>query len=305
MIFDYQAFGEGQKIESLKPGLHVVSTPIGNIEDITIRAIKILRSVDYIICEHHEVTKKLLKYYDIKANLLHYNDDMPPMYLEKIYDIMNLQKSVALVSDAGTPLISDPGYKIIKYAVCRDNNLYSIPGSSSFVAALTMSGFGCSNFYFHGFLPRAEAKSKLILSKLVNIQSLLIFFESPHRLLKTLDLLKLFFGVNAKISVSKEITKFFEENFRGTIDEVLQILKSKDVIKGEYVIILDNADGVECYEDLSESIAEFIGEMLNENKSTKDIVQQIYAKYPGCQNDDRFSKSNLYKLIVEMKTKEE
>jgi 16S rRNA (cytidine1402-2'-O)-methyltransferase len=296
MTFDYQNFSTAQ-IENLNPGLYIVSTPIGNIEDITIRAIKILRSVDYIICEHHEITKKLLRHYDIKANILHYNDDMPDRHLHKIYDIIDRSKKIALVSDAGTPSISDPGYCIIKYLINRDKktDLFSAPGPTSFVAALTLSGFPCNNFYFYGFLPRTEAKSSSILYKLLNIQSLLIFFESPHRLLNTLNLIYKIFG-NIEISVSKEITKLFEETFRGSISSIIEELEKKDSIKGEYIIIVNNIEkNNKITEENQNSMIEIIKLGVKNKESTKDILQKLIEQ----DLTNNMNKKELYKLILE------
>jgi 16S rRNA (cytidine1402-2'-O)-methyltransferase len=301
MNFDYRSFGENNKIENIQPGLYIVSTPIGNIEDITIRAIKILRSVDVIICEHHEVTKRLLNYYQIDAKLFHYNDDMPSRHLDKICDIISSDKSVALVSDAGTPLISDPGYKIIKYVVCRDTNLFSVPGPSSLLSALTLSGLGCGNFYFHGFLPRMEAKCRIILNKLINVSSLLIFFESPHRLINTLKLFILIFGENAKISISKEITKFYEENIRGTINEVLEKLLLRDRVKGEYIIILDNTDNPNAEIDYDDRVQEMIERFCEEELSTKDVIEKIYEELPAVRKIKEFSKKELYGRVLKVK----
>ena len=300
MIFDYQNFSNAT-IENLNPGLYIISTPIGNIEDITIRAIKILRSVDYIICEHHEVTKKLLRHYDIKANILHYNDDMPDRHLHKIYDIIDRSKKIALVSDAGTPSISDPGYLIIKYLVDHSEKaeLFSVPGATSFVAALTLSGFPCNNFYFYGFLPRTEAKSSSILYKLLNIQSLLIFFESPHRLLNTLHVIYKVFG-DIRISVSKEISKLFEQTFRGQISSIIQELKKKDSIKGEYIIIINNIENmIQVTEENQNSMINIIKSRIEDNKSTKDILQELIEK----NLTNNINKKELYKLILEKSEK--
>ncbi len=299
MAFDYENFSSA-KIENLNHGLYIVSTPIGNIEDMTIRAIKILRSVDYIICEHHEVTKKLLRYYNINTELLHYNDDMPTRHLHKIYDIIDRSKKIALVSDAGTPSISDPGYLIIKYLIDKNDNsnLFSVPGSTSLIAALTLSGFPCNNFYFYGFLPKSEAKSSSILHKLIDIQSLLIFFESPHRIINTLKLFLKIFG-DVQISVSKEITKIFEENFRGKVSEVIGKFEGKDVVRGEYVIVVNMLDKVDLSEEdelkNQKIIENLIKQGIESKQSTKDIVQAIIdTKVVD------MSKKDLYRMVVEL-----
>ena len=302
MIFDYKEFSESKKASILESNFFIVSTPIGNIEDITIRAIKILNSVDYIICENHEITKKLLNHYDINTNLLHYNDDMPIKYVAKVHEVIDSKKSIALVSDAGTPLISDPGHKIVAHAINHGYNIISIPGASSFVCALTCSGFTCDKFYFHGFLPKFENKIIDSLKILSKIKSLLIFFESPHRLAKTLEIFKSIFGSNKRISVSKEITKFYEETFRGTLEEVLQKLQMKNTIKGEYTVIVDNSEGlVNLNENTLEKVKVFIESLLSPNVSTKDIIQKVQNEYPEISKKDEFSKKNLYNLVLEKK----
>lgn len=297
MTFNYENF-HNAKIDDIKPGLYIVSTPIGNIEDITIRAIKILRSVDYIICEHHEITKKLLRHYDIETKVLHYNDDMPDRHLHKIYDIIDRSKKIALVSDAGTPSISDPGYLIIKYITSQDRelNLFSVPGPTSLIAALTLSGFPCNNFYFYGFLPRTEAKSSSILYKLINIQSLLIFFESPHRLLNTLNIIFEIFG-DIEISLSKEITKIFEETLRGKISTIISELKSRESVKGEYIIIVNNINGNSANKNIDQDqIKKIINDELGNGKSTKDIVQSLIDK----DLSGNMNKKELYKMIINL-----
>jgi 16S rRNA (cytidine1402-2'-O)-methyltransferase len=295
MGFLYQEFSKTEEKLNLKPGLYIVSTPIGNIEDITIRAIKILRSVDYIICEHHEITNKLLKHYQIKTKVLHYNDDMPLKYLDRIYNIIDSCKTIALVSDAGTPTVSDPGYKIIQYVLNQNLELFSIPGPSSSIAALTLSGFNTNNFYFVGFLQGTEAKIKSTLEDVYKIQSLLIFFESPHRLLKTLEILKSKFGENCQISISKEITKFYEESLRGTIDEVISILKSKPTVKGEYVLIVNNINKHIDKESTENQIRQIITRSSKEGVHTKSIIERIHSEIP----DLKISKNTLYKMIID------
>ena len=216
--------------------LFVVATPIGNLEDISLRALDILKQVDVIAAEDTRVTIKILNEYDIKKKLtsLHVNNEK--YKVDKIIDYLNEGKDVAVVSDAGTPCISDPGYLLVNKA--RKNNIpvYSIPGPSSVIAALSISGLPSERFVFEGFLPKKKGRQTKI-EKLSNLDSTIILFESPHRLLKTLKDLFDIFG-NRWISICKEISKINESNFFGEIDLAISEFQKLSKIKGEYVLII-------------------------------------------------------------------
>ena len=227
------------KIEniSLSKGLYIVSTPIGNLKDITIRALITLKNCDFLICEDTRITKKLLSFYKIKAKLISHHDHTPEEKLKKLIEKIKKGKSIALVSDAGTPLLSDPGYKLVVLALKENLSIIPIPGPSAITTSLVASGLSCEKFFFAGFLPAKENKRINFLKDLINIKSSLIFFESPRRLNNTLKNMLSVFG-NRKCVVSRELTKFYETFYRGELKKI-SIQNFKTDIKGEITIIVD------------------------------------------------------------------
>jgi 16S rRNA (cytidine1402-2'-O)-methyltransferase len=213
--------------------LYIVPTPIGNLKDITLRSLEILEKVDYIFCEDTRRTKILLDHYKIKnKNLISY---FAPKEEEKIPYLLEILKNnnAALVVDAGMPAISDPGYKLIK--VCLENNIKIevLPGPSSFLTALVGSGLPLDKFLFLGFLPKKGLKN--YLEKFKNLEATIVFYESPKRILKTLKIMKEVFN-EGKIVIAREISKIYEEYLRGNLDEIIQILKERN-LKGEITVI--------------------------------------------------------------------
>ncbi len=216
--------------------LYVVSTPIGNLDDITLRALKILRHVDLIAAEDTRRTRRLLSRFDIHTPLVSYFEHNEFKKLDKLLSHMKRGKEIALVSDAGTPGISDPGYRLIQQAVERGIPVIPIPGPSAVIAALSISGLATDSFYFAGFLPRKGGKRRKLLDKLGDLDGTSIIYESPHRLMKTLgDLLEV--CGDRQIVVTRELTKAFEEAIRGRIREVINALEGRR-IKGEVTIVL-------------------------------------------------------------------
>ncbi|GIW65937.1 MAG: ribosomal RNA small subunit methyltransferase I [Candidatus Parcubacteria bacterium] len=216
--------------------LYIVPTPIGNLKDITLRAIEVLKQVDYIFCEDTRRTKVLLDYYDIKnKKLISYFSPYEERKIPQILEILKKYDAV-LVVDAGMPLISDPGYKLIK--VCLENNIKIIvlPGPSAFLTALVGSGLPTDKFLFLGFLPKKGIKN--YLAKYKNFDGTIIFYDSPYRFKKNLNFIKEIYP-RAYIVIAREISKIYEEYQRGFIDEIISILKEKP-IKGEITIILRN-----------------------------------------------------------------
>ena len=214
--------------------LYIVPTPIGNLEDITIRAIKILEKSELIIAESSKKTIILLNKYNIKCPIYSCNvfneKKKLPIIIEKIKKL----KTISLVSDAGTPGISDPGFLLIRECIALNIPISCLPGPTAFIPALIQSGFSCEKFVFEGFLPRKKKKKRLEL--LVKESRTIIIYESPYRLLKTLNDLKDFFK-NRNIVVIKELTKIYENTYRGTISDLI-IQLEKINIKGEYIIII-------------------------------------------------------------------
>lgn len=218
-------------------GLYIVATPIGNLSDITLRALDILKLVDLIVCEDTRVSAKLLSHYGIKKPLLSYNDHNAQQRRPEIFAAIEAGKRVALISDAGTPLISDPGYKLVQEA--REKNLYitTIPGASSVLSALCLSGLPSDSFFFAGFLPaKTEAVRKYIAS-IKEVPATLIFFESAKRLVKSLEILQEILG-NREAAIVREITKLYEETKRGKLSELLDEITKNDALKGEIVVLV-------------------------------------------------------------------
>ena len=216
--------------------LYIIPTPIGNLEDVTIRALKILGKSELIIAENSNKTKILLNKYNIKCQILSCNTfnekKKVPLIVEKIKQL----KSVSLVSDAGTPGISDPGYLLIRECINLNIPISCLPGPTAFVPALIQSGFPCEKFVFEGFLPKRKRKKKL--ENLALEKRSIIIYESPYRLINTLKDLNYYFN-NRKIAVAKELTKIHENVFRGKIENIILELE-KSIIKGEYIIVLDS-----------------------------------------------------------------
>ena len=225
------------------PKLYIVPTPVGNLEDITLRAIRILREADFILAEDTRTSGNLLRHLNIHTRIQPYHKYNEHKILTALTEQIRSVNSVALVSDAGTPGISDPGYLLIRQCIEEKIMVECLPGPTAFVPALIESGLPCNRFLFEGFLPVKKGR-KTRLSELVNTHETIVFFESPFRITKTLEELSQIFGLNRKASVSREISKLFHETRRGTLDELVAWSKSKSM-KGEFVIILERTkDGV-------------------------------------------------------------
>ncbi|MDD4151960.1 MAG: 16S rRNA (cytidine(1402)-2'-O)-methyltransferase [Candidatus Gracilibacteria bacterium] len=215
--------------------LYIVATPIGNLEDMTFRAVRTLKEVDYIACEDTRTSGVLLNAYDIKKILLSYHSFSSGFKLDKIIDLLKEGKDIALISDAGTPGISDPGYMLVKTAIENDIQICPIPGVSACITALSASGMQMNHFLYLGFLPVKKGRQTLFTS-LQNKEQTVVIYESVHRLLRTLEDLVKYFGANHYIVVGRELTKKFEEFKRGEVGEVLEYFKKQN-LKGEFVIM--------------------------------------------------------------------
>ncbi len=217
--------------------LFLVPTPIGNLEDITFRAIKILKEADTILAEDTRKTLILLKHYEISTRMQSHHQFNEHKTLSQIISRLQSGENIALVTDAGTPGISDPGYLLVRECVKNNIEVECLPGATAFVPALVNSGFPCDRFIFEGFLPVKKGRQTK-LKQLTENELTTIFYESPHRLLKTLEQFAEYFGNDRNVSVSRELTKMYEETQRGSLAEVIAFYKEK-TIKGEIVIILE------------------------------------------------------------------
>ena len=218
------------------PALYVVATPIGNLGDITLRAINTLKQCDFVVCEDSRTTAKLLKNLEIKKPFLVYNDHSDQLVREKILNLILQGKALALVSDAGTPLISDPGYKLVAFLLENNCQVLSVPGACSAIAALSVSGIASDRFMFVGFIPSGSLAKENFFKDLVNIDSSLIFFETSNRLIASLETMLKTFG-NRIACVSREITKIYEQTKKANLTDLITFYQQNPP-RGEIVILL-------------------------------------------------------------------
>jgi len=220
----------------MRPHLYLVPTPIGNLADITLRALEVLKTVDLILAEDTRTSGFLLKHYNIVKPLQSFHNFNEHKILTSLIDRLEKGETMALVSDAGTPGISDPGFLIIRACLQAELKVECLPGATAFVPALVKSGLPSDRFVFEGFLPVKKGRQTL-LKQLADEARTMIFYESPYRLVKTLEQFAEYFGADRNASVSRELTKMFEETFTGPLTDVIQHFKAKEV-KGEIVIVV-------------------------------------------------------------------
>lgn len=228
--------------------LYIVPTPIGNLEDITLRAIRILREVDFILAEDTRTTSVLLKHLDVQKPLHAHHKFNEHATVAAVVSAIEAGKDVALVSDAGTPGISDPGFLLVRTCVSHGIEVETLPGATAFVPALVQSGFPCDKFCFEGFLPQKKGRSKR-LAELSTEERTIIFYESPFRVVKLLEQLIECFGAEREVSVSRELTKIYEQTVRGRLCDVLQHFR-EHAPKGEFVVVLAAASTLRHAENL-------------------------------------------------------
>lgn len=275
-----------QKSYDNSPSLYLIPTPIGNMEDITLRAINLLKECDIIFSEDTRETMKLLKYFNIQKKLISYHKFNEDIVKNKIIDELKNGNKVALVSDRGTPAISDPGYVAVFNAIENGYNVIGLPGSTALIPALIMSGINPNKFLFYGFLDSKKTQKKKELESLKTNKFTMIFYESPYRIRETLELIKEIMG-DRKISVSREISKKYEEIYRGNIDDVLNELVDP---KGEFVIIVEGNKEKEDYSkiDIVNHVKLFIDDGMSEKEAIKKVAKLhslekniVYMKYHG------------------------
>ncbi|MCK1999551.1 16S rRNA (cytidine(1402)-2'-O)-methyltransferase [Psychrobacillus psychrodurans] len=260
--------------------LYLVATPIGNLEDMTMRAIRILKEVDIIAAEDTRNTKKLCNYFEISTPLISYHDHNLQSGGEKLMELLREGKQIALVSDAGLPCISDPGADIAAKAVKEGFAIVPIPGANAALSALIASGLSTQPFFFYGFLSRNKKERKLEIEKLQKRQESIILYESPHRLKESLRDLQSIFEGTRKIVLAREITKRFEEFLRGTIDEAVEWVEQAE-IRGEFCIVLEgNEDEVETNEETpwwaELTLEEHVDHLIEEKQCTsKEAIKEV------------------------------
>lgn len=267
--------------------LFVVATPIGNLKDITFRAIETLKAVDFIICEDTRTTRVLLDNYTIQAKLFQFDDHASDEKIDKILSEIKFGKKVALVSDAGTPLISDPGFKLVKEAKIQNLKVTPIPGASAIITALSASGLTSESFIFFGFAPKKNSELEELLTNRQTETATMIFYESPKRLIESLNIILAILG-DRSIVVARELTKLFEEIFRGSTQECIDHFSSKEV-KGEIVILVEGRSTL-TFKDSDAKV------LLTEHLKTmtlKDAVEEVTKA-------TKISKKIIYKIALEI-----
>ena len=272
-----------------KPGLYCVATPIGNMGDISFRAIKILQNSDLILCEDTRVTKKILQKFEINKKLISNHKFNENKNLAKVIEILKKNKIVSLVSDAGTPTISDPGRILIKECEKNEIEVFPIPGASALSAAISISGFS-DNFYFCGFLPEKQNQIKKLFNNLSSLEGSIVFFISPNKLEKRIDDIKEFF-LKRDIIICREITKYHEEYIRTPVKELSNINFSR---KGEITVVISETKKEKfSYKELNESDKKKV-KILIKKMSIKDIVKKV-------SENREISKKLIYKYCLEIK----
>ena len=268
--------------------LYICPTPIGNLDDITIRTLNILRSVDLIAAEDTRHTLKLLNHYEIKKPLTSYHEHN---IREKGYYLINQLKegkNIALVSDAGMPGISDPGHDLIRLCIEEDIQVIGLPGPSASLLALVVSGLDTSKFVFEGFLPSKKGDRKKALERLKDEKRTLIFYESPHRIKDCIKDIYDVFG-NRKVSLSRELTKHYEETIRGDINYLLEVLSERD-LKGEMILVVEGGHEVKEEFDIKSELEYFLSLGL----SSKDAIKAVVDK-TGLNKNEVYKESLLLK----------
>lgn len=275
-------------MELEKSKIYVVPTPIGNLKDMTLRSLDVLKNVDVIYCEDTRNTSKLLNYYDIKTPLVSYHKHNEQSRSEEIIDKILLEHiNCAIVSDAGMPSISDPGQILLEKAIDRDVDIEVLPGASAAITALVRSGFDSLQFAFLGFVPRKKAEKNKFYDQIKNATITTIIYESVHRVEATVEELSEFLG-NRKICVLRELTKIHESVIKGTCPEVIEMLKN-ETVKGEFVIVIDKLIKENEEIDVKGKLTELINDGISKKQAVK-IVSDMYG----------LKKNDVYKESLEL-----
>ena len=288
--------GNNAQPDAPGPVLYVVATPIGNLEDISLRALRILKEVDLIACEDTRQTRKLLDHFGIDKPTVSYHEHNELTRAAEL--IINAEQGarLALVSDAGMPGISDPGYRLISLAIRHHIKVVPIPGASAFVAALVASGLPTDSFRFGGFLPHKRGQRRDELLKIRNTPRTQIFYEAPHRILETLEDVVEVLGGSRHVVVAREVTKIHEEFLRGRADELLDLLRSRGDVKGEITLLIDRAPEVLGEEaPKKKSVGSRLKEVMSEKQLDEKSALKLVAREMGV------SKSEAYRELQRTK----
>lgn len=265
------------------PILYLVPTPIGNMDDMTYRSVNVLKEVEVIFSEDTRVTRSLLNFFNISKKLISLHDHNEDIVKDTVLKYLGNGFSVAIVTDRGTPIISDPGYKTVKYVSERGYRVVGLPGACAFVPALVMSGISPQPFTFYGFLDSKIEKKRKELEKLKFFEHAIIFYEAPHRILKTMEMILEIFG-DREVSLSREISKKFESVYRGLISDLIPTLTD---IKGEFVIVVSGFDSSN-FDDSELSVVDQVDFYIDNGMTTMDAIKTV-AKERGLKKNDVYA----------------
>jgi len=280
-----------EESSTLAPGLYLVGTPIGNLEDITLRALRILKEADVIACEDTRQTQKLLHHYAIKTKTVSYHEHNEMTRAAELVIDLERGARVALVTDAGMPGISDPGFRLISLAIRHHVPVVPIPGASAFLSALVASGLPTDSFRFSGFLPAKSGQRRQLLESIRESPRTQVFYEAPHRIIEALEDVAATLGTDRHVVIAREVTKLHEEFLRGRASEILDQLKSRDTIKGEITLLLGKAEGSAQPTAPRVTVRQRIAQIIADEKLDEKAALKKIAKERG------ISKSEAYREL--------
>jgi 16S rRNA (cytidine1402-2'-O)-methyltransferase len=275
-----------------KPALYLVGTPIGNLEDITLRALRVLKEVDLIACEDTRQTQKLLNHFTITTRTTSYHEHNEAAKSAELVKAMQEGASVALVTDAGMPGISDPGYRLITLAIQQGVPVVPIPGASAFLMALVASGLSTDSFRFNGFLPAKRGERREALEAIKDSPRTQLFYEAPHRIVETLQDVAEICGASRNVVVAREVTKLHEEFLRGRAAEVLEALKAREVVKGEITLLIGKAEATDAHVGTGTlarpSVRQRVDQIMAEEKLDEKAALKKVAKERGVSKSEAY-----------------
>jgi len=277
------------------PALYLVGTPIGNLEDITLRALRVLKEVSLVACEDTRQTQKLLNHYAISTRTVSYHEHNETARSEELVKEIQAGHSVALVTDAGMPGISDPGYRLVTLAIRHHLPVVPVPGPAAFLAALVASGLATDSFRFEGFLPARRGERRKILEALSTSPQTKVFYEAPHRVLEALEDVIETMGSSRQVVVAREVTKLHEEFLRGTATEVLQTLKSRETVRGEITLLIGKAEPSKFEKPSTMNARQRMEQIMADEKIDEKAALKRVAKERG------ISKSDVYRELQRLK----
>jgi len=277
------------------PKLYLVATPIGNLEDITLRALRVLKEVDLIACEDTRQTQKLLNHYGIEKRTVSYHEHNEMTRAAELITDVESGASIALVSDAGMPGISDPGFRLVSLAIRHHVPVVPIPGASAFLAALVASGLPTDSFRFSGFLPAKRGKRREIFENILASPRTQVFYEAPHRLIETMEDIVQVLGLNRQVVIAREVTKMYEEFLRGRAGELLERLKAREEVKGEITLLIGKSEDTIQTAAAQVGVRTRVKQIMSEEQVDEKAALKKVAKELGV------SKSEAYRELQRSK----